>query len=313
MNAPETSAPGMDGTAMISIIIPTYNRASVLERAVRSVLNQEGAELEVIVVDDGSTDGTREVLESIGDPRVRYERLPGRSGACAARNRGIELARGDYIAFQDSDDEWLPGKLATQLRQLRQSGADVVFCALERYNVRGERLLVSPGNDVAPGPVTYEQLLMGNLCSTQTILGRRTCFEDVRFDPSMPRLQDWDMMLRMTRRYEVRYFRDVLVRLYEQSDSISAHPERLLTAMRLISERNGEVIRQNDRLAAQMAAGLKTACLACRVNPWRDYVRAMSPRLSLGCNAVLGLKAAYFLGMGLIHPGRFVKASHTEV
>ena len=298
---------------MISVIIPTYNRAGVLERAVRSVLNQEGVELELIVVDDGSTDGTRQVLDGIGDPRIRYERLPGRSGACAARNRGIELARGDYVAFQDSDDEWLPGKLATQLRQLEQSGADVVFCALERYNAQGERLLVSPGDDVEPGPVSYERLLMGNLCSTQTILGRRACFETVRFDPRMPRLQDWDMMLRMTQRYDVRYFRDVLVRLYEQSDSISAHPERLLTAMRLISERNSETIRRHDRLAAQMAAGLKVACLGCGVNPWREYARALSPRLSLRCNAVLGLKAVYFLGMGLTHPRRFTPENPTHV
>lgn len=297
---------------MISVTIPTYNRAGVLERAVRSVLNQEGVELEVIVVDDGSTDRTREVLDAIGDPRIRYERLPGRSGACVARNRGIELARGDYVAFQDSDDEWLPDKLATQLRQLEESGADVVFCALERYNAQGERLLVSPGEDVAPGPVTYEQLLMGNLCSTQTILGRRACFEEVTFDPSMPRLQDWDMMLRMTQRYQVRYFSDVLVRLYEQPDSISAHPERLLTAMRLVSQRNSKAIRSDDRLASQMAAGLKVACLSCGVNPWRDYARAMSPRLSLRCNAVLGLKTAYFLGMGLIRPGRFTGQPPTK-
>lgn len=296
---------------MISVIIPTYNRAGVLERAVRSVLDQQDEELEVIVVDDGSTDPTSAVLAAIGDPRIRYECLTERSGACAARNRGIELARGEYIAFQDSDDEWLPGKLTIQRKLLEETGADVVFCAFERYSVQGERLQVFPGEDVEPGRVTYERLLMDNLCSTQTIMGRRACFEEIRFDPSFPRLQDWEMMLRMARRYDVRFHRDVLVRVYEQTDSISTHPERLLTALRRISELHSEAIRQDDRLSAQRTAGIKAASLACGVNPWRDYVKAMSPRLSLRCNAILGLKAAYFIAMGLMHPSRFTANQNT--
>lgn len=281
---------------MISVVIPTYNRAHVLERAVRSVLRQEEP-LELIVVDDCSDDGTEALLRGIGDPRLRYERMPERSGACAARNRGIELSRGELIAFQDSDDEWLPGKLACQRQQLEQSGADLVFCAFEKVAPDGTAA-VFPPERVAPGRVTYERLLSESLCSTQTILGRRACFEAVRFDPTFPRLQDWELMLRMAQRFDVRYFSDVLVRVHEQPDSISARPEKLLDALHRLRDIHRDAIRRSDLLSAQMAGSLETANRACGVNPWRDYCRAVSPRLSPKTNVTFVLKAVRCLLRG---------------
>ena len=93
------------------VIIPTYNREGTLLRAVNSVLSQSFTDLELIVVDDGSTDHTRELVESIKDNRLRYI-YQKNAGACAARNKGIDAAEGEFIAFQDSDDVWLKEKLA---------------------------------------------------------------------------------------------------------------------------------------------------------------------------------------------------------
>lgn len=290
---------------MISVIIPTYNRAYVLERAVRSVLNQAEEALEVIIVDDASSDRTQEVLETIGDARIRYDRLSEHGGACMARNRGVHLAQGDYIAFQDSDDEWYPRKLATQRQQLEQSGADVVFCAFERYHAETGQLWTFPDKRTAAGRITYEQLLLGNLCSTQTILGRKACFEEIPFNPDFHRLQDWDMMLRMVQRYDVRYFDDVLVRLYEQPDSISTHPEWLLDALRRINDVNRATIRRNDLLAANILGGIEGASMSCSANPWKDYLKAISSSLSFKTNARFGLKAAHYAMQGILHPADY--------
>ena len=106
---------------MVSVIIPTYNRAHVLPRAIESVLKQTYTELELIVVDDASTDDTAAVMTAITDPRVRYVRKE-HGGAAAARNRGIAEAKGEFIAFQDSDDVWHSDKLEKQLPICKRSG-----------------------------------------------------------------------------------------------------------------------------------------------------------------------------------------------
>src|SRR3990170_4524560 len=100
---------------LVSVVVPAFNRAQTVPAAVRSVLRQQYDPLEVIVVDDGSADGTAEAARAGGDPRVRVIANARAKGAQGARNSGILAARGEWIAFNDSDDEWLPGKLAMQL------------------------------------------------------------------------------------------------------------------------------------------------------------------------------------------------------
>ena len=116
MNVPSKSIsnPG------ISVIIPTYNRAHLISRSAKSVLAQTYPDFELIIVDDGSGDNTEEIIEALADPRIRYLRHESNRGVSAARNTGIRAARGDYIAFQDSDDEWLPQKLEKQLGLFEQ-------------------------------------------------------------------------------------------------------------------------------------------------------------------------------------------------
>ena len=99
----------------ISVIIPTYNRADFIGRAIESVLDQTYQDFEIIVIDDGSKDNTENIVKSFDDTRITYIRLKDNKGAAVARNTGIGTARGKFIAFQDSDDEWLPQKLAKQM------------------------------------------------------------------------------------------------------------------------------------------------------------------------------------------------------
>ena len=112
---------------MISVIIPTHNREKTIKKSIDSVLCQTYNNIEIIVVDDKSTDNTEEVINSIKDNRIKYIKLDENKGACFARNKGIELAQGKYIAFQDSDDEWLPQKLEIQLRYLEEKKFDTFY------------------------------------------------------------------------------------------------------------------------------------------------------------------------------------------
>lgn len=119
---------------LISVIIPSYNRAHLINEACTSVLSQTYSNIELIIVDDCSTDNTKEVVSSIKDSRVHYYCLEKNSGACIARNLGIEKATGDYIAFNDSDDRWHSDKLEKQISFLIENNADVTVCSMDVFD-----------------------------------------------------------------------------------------------------------------------------------------------------------------------------------
>jgi len=143
-----TLGPGAGASPYFSVVIPTYNRATLVPAAIRSALEQTFRDLEVIVVDDGSTDGTAEVVASVGDGRVRY--IPSRHrGVSAARNRGARVARGRYFLFLDSDDRADPRWLESIRSAIGDSSPGLVFCGMEAWNPGGDlvwRWVPSPGN-----------------------------------------------------------------------------------------------------------------------------------------------------------------------
>lgn len=190
----------------VSVIIPTYNRAHFIAQAVESVLMQTYQDFELIIIDDGSTDNTKEVLESYRDRlHYFYQENQGRS---VARNRGIELAKGEYIAFLDSDDLWLPNKLSRQVPILETSDLDIVL-------VHGYKQVVDTHLSPVPGweieklrkcfapavenKQTYEAFIQG-ICPlfTSTVLVRKSATEVVGgYDPELKALEDLDFYLRL--------------------------------------------------------------------------------------------------------------------
>jgi glycosyltransferase involved in cell wall biosynthesis len=232
----------------VSVILPTFNRASTLERAVRSVLEQTWDDLELIVVDDGSSDNTGEVIAGLGDPRLRSIRLEENRGAAHARNVGIEEARGDYIAFQDSDDEWLPEKLYRQMQAMDSAprGTGVIYTDMLRVGREGQSgYMRSPEVEFA-SPINrethdYQVFRLG----IQTILTRRSCIEEVgRFDESLPKFIDLDLLTRLSVRYRFLHIREALVRYYS-SEGITSNIYNEFVARRLLLEKYGEYIRAN--------------------------------------------------------------------
>lgn len=230
---------------MISVIIPTYNREKTIKRAVLSVLNQTYKDIEIIVVDDNSKDNTYDVIQQIKDDRIRYYKLEKNFGACYARNYGIQKSKGEYIAFQDSDDEWKNEKLEKQLDTLKKQNVDIVFCSFDLYEE--DKLLKKIPKNMKSGCINYDTLLEKSIISTQTILGKKECFTKEKFNDQMPRFQDWELVLRLSKKYKVYYEDETLVNLYAQKDSISKNNTKAILALDKIFNINKKEILKNKR------------------------------------------------------------------
>lgn len=182
-----------------SVIIPAYNRAQIINATLKSVHNQTFSDFECLVVDDGSADGDdlRKVVEQLGDPRFTYIRRENGGGG-AARNTGIDAASGRYIAFLDSDDLFLPHKLATVSAQLPVDEMTVLYA--QNYVDRGDpnHLWVRPDRAIAPGERVATYLFVANqFIQTSTIVMPTSLARKVRFDPSLRKGQDLDLCIRL--------------------------------------------------------------------------------------------------------------------
>ena len=182
-------------TPLVSVIIPTFNRAEVVSRAVNSVLNQTFKDFECIVVDDGSTDGTDSVLRGFAD-KIKLVKTENR-GVSAARNTGAKFAAGKYIAFLDSDDEWKPKKLQKQLDFMRQSGFRI--SQTDETWVRNGNFVNKSAKYIRPsGDIFYNCLEVCAVTPSSVMMERKLFFEYGGFDETIPVCEDYDLWLRMS-------------------------------------------------------------------------------------------------------------------
>ena len=231
----------------VSVIIPTYNRGYIITRAIDSVLQQTHSSLELIIVDDCSSDNTEGIIASYDDVRVKYIKLDENHGANYARMVGVKASKFQYIAFQDSDDVWLPNKLELQVNYLLENNFDFVGCKFNQY-VNDKFKRVIPQETKSHIEDIYLELLKGNFIGTVTFLGLRTVFKEIKFDTSLPRLQDWDFVLQASQKYKIGFLDIPLVDAYLQEDSISQNPDYLNEAFRQIYLKNQQEIDANPKI-----------------------------------------------------------------
>ena len=194
---------------LVSVIIPTYNRAWALKEAIDSVLAQDFKDFELIVVDDGSTDNTGEMLDSYDQDLIVIRQT--NRGVSAARNRGIAEAAGRLIAFLDSDDLWLPGKLSRQV-DFFNSNPDAVINQTEEIWIRnGVRVNPKNRHHKFSGMI-FEQSLALCLVSPSAVMMRRSLLDAVGlFDEDLPACEDYDLWLRISWRYPVHLIETPLI------------------------------------------------------------------------------------------------------
>ena len=200
----------------IAVIIPTYNRSHTLRRALDSVNNQTVRPSEICVVDDGSTDETEQLL-SRHYPQVNYV-YQNNAGVSSARNAGVALTRGHWLAFLDSDDEWMPNKLERQLQEINSNNTFPLVHCDEIWIRNGVRVNAMHKHQKAGGEI-FERCLPLCVISPSAVMIKRRLFEEVGgFDESLPACEDYDLWLRICSRHPVLYIEEALLRKYGGHD-----------------------------------------------------------------------------------------------
>lgn len=258
----------------VSVVLPTFDRAAVLERSAASVLGQSFRDLELLIVDDGSRDATPAVTEQLRrrDLRVRVLRQPNR-GPAAARNHGLAVARGELVAFQDSDDEWLPGHLAGHVAALdADPGAGLVYSLMRRRRGDEERLIPDPATPQLGGDLS-RVLLRRNLPGTPTVVARRQVLLDAGpMDEGLPQLEDWELWIRVAQRTRFAFRPEVTVASAYQPDSLSLDREAYIDALEAILRKHADAFEAAPEVLAWHADRIGVhRLLAGRPREGRDW------------------------------------------
>jgi len=195
----------------ISVILPVFNRAATIRRCLDSVRSQTFSDWELVAVDDASSDDSAAVIESYGDARFRVIRHEKNRGAAGARNTAMREARGQFVAWIDSDDEWLPEKLARQMALLDASQADVCGCDYFMHTAGHEHPVRIPPSDDWRRTLHFEC----RLAAGSTIVVRRACLEEVGLlDEVLRSHEDWDWLLRLAKQYRFVIVPELLARIH---------------------------------------------------------------------------------------------------
>lgn len=223
--------------------MPTYNRGYIIKNAIQSILEQTISNWELIIIDDASTDNTEDIVKSFNDPRIIYIKNKRNLGANFARNRGCSIAKGDFLAFLDSDNIWTRNKLERQLKVLMHSSEDIAF-VFTRVEIIDDKKVVVPDKDFKINRL--EKLLRyQNVIDTNTVLLKKSVFMAVDgFDNDMPRIQDWDLFFKIIIVYHYRaiYIPEILVYNKIQPNSISKFDCKLQKASSIFLKKYKEYL-----------------------------------------------------------------------
>lgn len=213
--------------SFVSVIVPTYNRADLISKTIESILNQTYKNFELIIVDDGSTDNTEEVIRKFKDSRIKYTKTDHSGGIPARpRNIGIKKAKGEYIAFLDSDDMWLPEKLEKQIKVFQASN-EIAMLYTRFRTIEGEIISnrIFPENGMYKSENIFKSIYLRNLIACSSVMVKRNVLDQVGLfntDPNLIAIEDADLWLRIALKYNIKCTDDLPLLIYRiHSQSIS--------------------------------------------------------------------------------------------
>lgn len=212
--------------SFISVIVPTYNRADLISETIESILNQTYKNFELIIVDDGSTDNTEEVIRKFKDSRIKYIKTDNWGGPARPRNIGIKKAKGEYIAFCDDDDIWLPEKLEKQIRVFQISNETAMLYTRFK-TIEGDVISnrIFPENGKYKSGNIFKSLYLRSFIACSSVVVKRSVLDQVGLfdtDPNLIAIEDTDLWLRIALKYIVKCTDDLPLLIYRiQSQRIS--------------------------------------------------------------------------------------------
>jgi glycosyltransferase involved in cell wall biosynthesis len=227
----------MQDAPLVSVIIPTYNRAHIINRAIESVLSQTLIDWELIIVDDGSVDDTWSLLEKYAreNNNIKVYRHEKNKGISAARNTAIGHSRGTYLAFLDSDDTWFPEKLQKQIAVFKQGPPDLGLVYTGAIFINERTGISRVKHARIQGKIFQQQLAFNPIGGPSRVMVSRESFiSSGSFDEQPAFFEDWDLWIRITKKYQVAAISEPLVNYLESDDSISVNTDKLITVYKML-------------------------------------------------------------------------------
>lgn len=255
---------------LISVIMPTYNRGYIIENAINSIINQTYKNFELIIVDDFSTDNTDEIVNSYKDSRIKYIKLEKNSGANFARNIGLKNAHGRYITFQDSDDISYATRLEDELAELKNQNVEWVFSSFKKISKNNVEVVPKKQIDSS---LILDKMLFKNYITTQVLFLKREILEEIQFDETLPRFQDWDLIIRVAEKYNGYHLNKILLDMYIQEDSITKNPVKGYKALEKILEKYND--KFNYKQKARHYCRIATFKLLAGEVPEEEFKQSM--------------------------------------
>ena len=237
---------------LVSVVLPTYNRARIIGPSIKSILDQTLRSIELIIIDDGSTDDTKDVVAAFGDPRIRYVPHDTNKGLATALNTGFREARAKFVAQLGSDDLWIsPTKLEKEYALIKDTSSDIgaVYSIMVKETISGKDVQYPSVQSKKKEGYLYEEYLVDRLGSFQTMLIKKLAFWDVGgVDQSLLALQDWDFFIRFSKKYSILHLPEITTKVIISPDSLTKNQKKRLLYRTQIFDKHRAEFKQRPNI-----------------------------------------------------------------
>lgn len=236
---------------LVSIIVPSYNGEKFIAKAIRSVLLQTYKNWELIIVEDGYTDKTEEIVDSFLDKRINYIKKE-HSGISKTRNVGIKEANGEYIAFLDQDDVWLPEKLSVQIEYMQKSDSSVGLVYCKNYVLQNGKIIMRKREKGGKAVLVKEYFFKSGILPSSVLLSRKCLFEVGLFDEKLELLEDYDLWIRVSNRYKFLYLNKPLFIYVLHKGQYHRNKLKMIKSREYVHKKYEHILKGHNNILSSM-------------------------------------------------------------